>query len=545
MTARAAVDDSPFGVSTSASSLRTFDNWGPEVSKTGVKWLRGFDTFEHLEPEQGNWNWRPIDAELAAAEHNKMEISGLFFYGAKWIPSASGLPTDNLPAWSDYVSTVVRHVVGKVRYWEVWNEPPNFMNGKGTPADYARIVNAAYDAAHEADPNCKIGLSAQSNNVNWLDKTLLAGASDHFDYIAVHPYEVLGTVGSGFEGEYMSIVPTLRKMLAARDPSRANAPIWFTEVGEDIGAVNGSVKVTETSQAGDLVKAYTMGLAQGVARINWFEGHDGDSGPKGLLDARGHRRAAFTAMTQLIQYLGPSPRYEGWLLLHNKDYGFVFQGASAPVIVTWAPPGTTDAVDFGGMVEKVDPVTGATSQGSGATLTNAPIFAVGIPAALMAQAQKDKPFPWGGDYTDAPVVSCLMGAPNDEKGLHQLYADARSVARSVDGVTVRDCGKSANQSFTVDPHFLSYTAHPIRITAVVRLDEANASGGFNFRYESTSGWKATGGWTPVPTRAKWTTVSWTIADPQFVGKWGYHFSFDSDSTSHSHYYLQSVTVTKL
>jgi len=34
-----------------------------------------------------------------------------------------------------------------------------------------------------------------------------------------------------------------------------------------------------------------------------------------------------------------------------------------------------------------------------------------------------------------------------------------------------------------------------------------------------------------------------IDDPQFVGKWGYHFSFDSDSTTFSGHSLKSVTVS--
>ena len=53
------------------------------------------------------------------------------------------------------------------------------------------------------------------------------------------------------------------------------------------------------------------------------------------------------------------------------------------------------------------------------------------------------------------------------------------------------------------------------------------------------------GWNSVPGADKWYTLSWTISDDEFVGNWGYHFSFDSDSTNYSRYYLQQVTVTNL
>jgi hypothetical protein len=118
-------------------------------------------------------------------------------------------------------------------------------------------------------------------NVNWIEQTIKAGAKDHFDFIAVHPYETLGVVESdGWEGQYMSIVPTIRKMLAARNPARANVPIWFIEIGRDAGQ-------GESSQAAALVKAFTMAIAQGVTRVDWFEGKDGDSGPMGLLRGAG------------------------------------------------------------------------------------------------------------------------------------------------------------------------------------------------------------------------------------------------------------------
>ena len=108
-----------------------------------------------------------------------------------------------------------------------------------------------------------------------------AGAKDHFDYIVLHPYEVLNGMAnnSGSDVVYFNIVPTVRKMLAAQNPSKANVPIIFTELGSD--ASKGA-----DHQAQALVKAYTMGIAQGVSCIQWFEGRDGDSGPMGLIDMR-------------------------------------------------------------------------------------------------------------------------------------------------------------------------------------------------------------------------------------------------------------------
>ena len=78
----------------------------------------------------------------------------------------------------------------------------------------------------------------------------------------------------------------------------------------------------------------------------------------------------------------------------------------------------------------------------------------------------------------------------------------------------------------------------------ITLGNGSKPAGFNFAYESTSGWKGGFGWYTVPEGEGWITKTWKISDPQFVGKWGYHFSFWSDSTQHSQYSILSVTVTK-
>jgi hypothetical protein len=521
--------------------------WAPKVSAIGIHWLRGYETFSHIEAQPGVWDWTSANAEVGTAGANGMNVSGLLFYGTPWISAPAVFPTADLGAWSDYVSHTVIHARGKVSHWEVWNEPPNYTNKLGTPANYARLVIAAYDAAHAADPNCQVAMAAQSNNVNWLDQTLAAGATDHFDYITLHPYEMLAVVDQGWEAEFMSMVPTVRKMLAARDPARADAPIWFTEIGAAVGTGQGLAKVTAASQADDLVKAYTMALAQGVTRIDWFEGRDGDSGPFGLLDPSGAARPAYRAFTHLILQLGPQPHYIGWVLLNGKDDGFVFQGSSSAVLVAWAPAGLQDNVAFGQAVQVMSPVSGAISSESRVTLTKSPVFINQVPAALVAQAQANEtlPFPWGGDYSRSPSVSIALAAANVEHGLHQLDAESKSDPTMVDGVAARDCAKSSRQFFTVDPNFLSYSAEPIRISAVIRRHPESWKAGFNLKYESVSGWKSTGTWTAVPGGDDWSTVNWTINDPQFVGKWAYNFAFDSDIKLFSGYYLKSVTVTKL
>src|SRR5678815_924333 len=128
----------------------------------------------------------------------------------------------------------------------------------------------------------------------------------------------------------------------AADPHRANAPVWFTELGR----VSSGSAADDAQQSRDLLKAYTMAIAQGVARINWYEARDGQGG-FGLLRSDGSQRPAYAALRNLTTQLGPVPNYQGWVQINaNKDYGFVFQGATTPVMVLWEIAGQTDNVTF-------------------------------------------------------------------------------------------------------------------------------------------------------------------------------------------------------
>lgn len=530
---------SPFGIGTCYQRSGDITNWLPQMIKIGITNMRACRTnFGDVEPEEGKWTWDKLDADLSYAAANHIELFALFNGKGKWntkdLPKT--FPINNLPAWSTYVRETVKHAHGRIRYFEMWNEPPNGTTN-APASDYAKLVVATYDAAKASDPSCLMGLAAKSVDLNYLDQAIKAGAKDHFDYLTLHPYEVLGRVLDrvGMEPVFMSIVPTTRKMLAATNPSKVNVPIIFTELG-----CNADKKGADV-QAHALVKAYTMGIAQGVACINWFEGMDGDSGPMGLLQADGTTRPSYTAMAQMIQHLGQYPKYLGWVLLNDKDYGFVFQGAKSIVLITWAPKGITDNVDFGQPVQIVDPMTGNTTKANTHSLTTVPVLVIGASADLVKQAQsnKSKPFPWGGDYTSAKSVSVTFGDKTVEKGLHTQAGEAVAADVIAYGGSARVGTIPGGNVYVVDPNFLSYTTTPIRITAVVRRNPANDLAQLGLEYESTTGYKRLPVY-EIPDNKDWHAASWTINDAQFVSKYGFNFRLDAGK-----YYVQSVTVTKL
>ena len=529
-----------FGVGPCSMHVRDFPKWMPQMTAIGIRDLRSFGGSWGVEPEPGKWDWKGMDERLTYLESLNVQAGVLLLGHPKWLTKdAKGLPLNSLPEWSTYVYNVVAHTKGRVKYFEVWNEPPN-GTGKATAEDYGKVVVASYDAAKKANPDALVGIAAKSVALNYLDAAIKSGAKGHFDYLTLHPYEVLGTVVNqpGYEAMFMSIAPTTRKMLAAQDPSKVGIPIIFTEIGYNAGRNPGK-------QAEAVIKCYTMGIAQGIACIQWFEGMDGDSGPMGLLKADGTPRPAYTALGELVKLLGRHPGYLGWVLFNNKHYGFVFQGAKGPALVTWAATSTPDSINFGRSVQVIDPQTSKISQATTYKLTLAPILVDGVPEALVAQAKanKGKPFPWGGDYSNAKSVSVTFADKYEEKGLHTMAGDAIAADVLAYGGNQRagELPKGGNV-FYVDPNFLSYTSVPIEITAMVKRNPNNDAARISLEYESNCTPLAYKKVAPyeIPDNKEWHKATWKITDSQFVGTWAFNFRLNTGK-----YHIQSVTVTKL
>lgn len=537
---------SPFGIGSSALRSRDHPKWMPQLAEIGVRDLRACTGGWAASPEQeGAWTWATIDDRLTFLEAIGVK-AGIIFNGLpKWntVDEKGGLPLKSLPAWSAMVGEVVKHTKGRVTHFECWNEPPN--GTKNAPAsDYAKVVVATYDAAKAANPEALVGMAAKSAHINYLDQAIKAGAKGHYDYITLHPYEVLGCVIAhpGTEPVFLSIVPTLRKMLRAQDPAKAEVPVILTEVGYDVKHGKHGIDGT-VLQWHAVIKVYVMGMAQGMACIQWFEGMDGDSGPLGLLDGKGEKRPSYHALANLIRHLGRHPAYLGWIMLNQRHYGFVFQGEKGTVLATWATTLKPDEVDFGQEVEIVDPPTGTATRARKHALGIAPILVVGVPEALVAQAKanRGKPIPWGGDYSTAKEVSVTFGETYVEKGLHTMAADAIAADVVAYGGNARagEVPKGGNV-FLVDPNFLSYDTVPIEITALVKRGAKGEKAKLELEYESTIGYRKPAAFEIPEDQTQWHTATWRLDDCQFVNTWAFSFRFNAGK-----FQMQSVTVKRL
>ncbi len=531
---------SPWGVSASSSSFNDHTTWFPKMAAAGVSTVRLFPEWRGFEPKRGTWNWDHGDLLLKSAAENSIEINAILMGSPPGMKAVHAFPMENLEDWSQYVTTVVDRYKKQIRYWEVWNEGNGgFNDGKHTTVDYAKLAAITYAAAKKADPQAKIGLTVASFDAPYLHQTLLtmakAGKANSFDYLCIHPYEIAdGLADIDGEVPFLWMNQTLRGMLKATAPDKANAEIWITEVGHRI--VQGNRPVTEHDAARSFTKIYTMAIAQGITQVQWFEAQDpiGEDQGFGLLNRDGSVRAAYQTLQTLTSLLGTKPKYLGWIALgrDGRGYGFVFEGTMGPLLIAWMPAGQTDnSISFAGDVQTsaVRSSQASLKAGQFLELTDIPLFVTGLPPEFVKQAVQnaDKNFPWGGNYSHAETVTCQPALPDGKSGIVQVGRDDCPTVKFGDGSTGILVQGDINHPvrFYVHPSFANFETKEYYIrTTVRRVSAGNV--GMNLLYEVADSqgrtpYANTGKWGGFSNETGWQTYTWHVTDACFSKMWGY------------------------
>ncbi len=242
----------------------------------GVPWptakfgtLRLWDTgtsWTSLEPQQGVWNWQPLDIWVAAAEqYGVPDILLTLGQTPPWASTnpddvnyvgagAPAPPTDN-QYWRDYITAVAQRYKGRIRYYEIWNEPNDPTYYTGTVGELAELTREAYSIIKSVDPGNTV-LSPAAYATGYLDQLLQAGIAENVDMIAYHFYETPPELTA-------TDIANVNLVMAAHGVSAI--PVWATE-----GASGDNTTVPESLAADYLVRKYLVHLALGSIRFDWY-----------------------------------------------------------------------------------------------------------------------------------------------------------------------------------------------------------------------------------------------------------------------------------
>ena len=180
------------------------------VAKSGVKWARLQSGWQRTEKEKGVYDFEWLDVIVDKMLEIGVEPWFCLCYGnslytesAKKVFGAVGCPPikteEERKAWSNYVKATVTHFKGRIRYYEVWNEPDGKWCWKHGP-DGEELGNFIIDTAKAckaADSECKvIGFATCLTDKDYLEKAAQTGCLDYIDAVSYHAY---GTVEERFK----------------------------------------------------------------------------------------------------------------------------------------------------------------------------------------------------------------------------------------------------------------------------------------------------------------------------------------------------------
>ncbi|MFD2256298.1 endo-1,4-beta-xylanase [Luteolibacter algae] len=191
--------------------------------------VRGFPTWEVLQPTEKTWNHAPADRLVADANQRGTRIVGRLHQLAPWSTPKNhpqGFPLPDLTAWENYTSSVVGRYNKDILDWDVLDSFNLGSLQTNTPFHYAQLLQSARKAARKANPEARIGLVLANYDLAFLDSTLRDGAAGNFDYLSLSPYHF--TIASG--EDFPTVLTTVRNLLESHDHDSA-IPIHITLSG--------------------------------------------------------------------------------------------------------------------------------------------------------------------------------------------------------------------------------------------------------------------------------------------------------------------------
>ncbi|MGM9624531.1 MAG: beta-galactosidase [Eubacteriales bacterium] len=173
-----------------------------KLEKVGVKWVRIQSGWARTEKEPGVYDFAWLDDIVDNLIARGMIPWMCLCYGnalyneeAKEIFGAVGCPPiyteEQKQAWRNYVEAVALHFKGRVRHYEIWNEPDGqHAWKKGVNAtDYGYFAIDTAKTLRAADENVYIiGGSMFTSPVRFMQEALLTGMGDYIDGVTFHEY---------------------------------------------------------------------------------------------------------------------------------------------------------------------------------------------------------------------------------------------------------------------------------------------------------------------------------------------------------------------
>lgn len=329
-------------------------NW-PGLGHGIVRLWNTGTTWRDLEPSNGAWNFttstagRRLDMLVDYVKKHDPSAEILYTLGQtpQWAsktpnvsglygPGASGTPA-NMADWRDYVRTLARRYAGRIRYWELWNEPDYPPHFNGTVEEMIEMARIAKEELKAADPNNKLvspGLTA-GQGMPWLNNFLAAGGGQHVDIIGFHWYfdtspEKLGPA-----------IENVRQLMTTYGVG--NKELWNTEGAPGCDALTYTCSTfvpTQEQKRGTTARALLMMWAKGVSNQNYYFWERTEALSRLVENDYKTPTAAAIAYKEVVSWMKGARMVDGYRV-NDKVYVFRMNRGADNYVILWSTtPGT-------------------------------------------------------------------------------------------------------------------------------------------------------------------------------------------------------------
>jgi hypothetical protein len=222
------------------------------AQRAGVKWTREEIQWGTTEPSEGKFDWEFYDAVVDTARAHGISVYGLLAYWSGWAEVNTPKGVEQYCRWA---RQVVCHYKGKIKYWEIWNEP-NIFFWSGPKELYADLLKQAYDAIKAEDPEAVVlGCSTAGIDTRFIKNVMEWGGK--FDALTIHPYR-----GVMNDLDFIKELQDVRRLVDGRE-------VWLTEIGFPSQLIDGW---SERRQASMVARVYLCTAASRAGRnVSWYD----------------------------------------------------------------------------------------------------------------------------------------------------------------------------------------------------------------------------------------------------------------------------------
>lgn len=294
-----------------------------------------------------NWNIAKFDRLVEIFGKQQIELMPLIGFTPWWAvardwkpfyPDSKRYPRPDYDAFAAWAEKLAAHTRGKIRYFEVWNEPElGFANF--STEEYIELQKYGYRGVKKGNPDATVSTAGftyffaedRPPKPGLMRRALTEGRGS-YDLIGFHGHQ-------SFQGYRDQVLP-MKEMFRKQ---KITVPWMPNETGLT------SVGDAEPEQVVALFQKLMFSWAEGAVGYNWYDLRNDGFKPLdrehnfGMLTRDFYPKAVYVAYNTIVHYFRDA-RFVRALPLDGGIYAYLFKTSSGMLIACWREPGSNPAL---------------------------------------------------------------------------------------------------------------------------------------------------------------------------------------------------------